>query len=84
MRAWALAAYKITYDYSDRFAIYREVKWSAEDFDYMDEEEEDGFVKTFKAVLTTNFNVSTSLKRRYSFAWLFSSQIFHLLEELHN
>ncbi|KAI0090964.1 hypothetical protein BDY19DRAFT_667054 [Irpex rosettiformis] len=80
--AWALAAYKLTYDYSERFSSYRQFQWSVHDFDTADSDEVNAEVEEeFRAMLADQ-NISTSLCRRYSFAWILSEHIFHLLGEL--
>lgn len=79
MRAWALAAYKIVYDCSDCFAIYREMQLNG--FDYFDEQLDEKIAEEFRSLLVAG-NVSVSRGRRYSFVWLLSSEIFDLLSEV--
>ena len=80
MRAWALAAYKIIYDCGDRFAIYQEAHLDSFDYYFDEDLVDEEIAEEFKSLVAGN--VSASLGRRYSFAWLLSSEIFDLLREV--
>ncbi len=84
LRDWSLAAYKLTYDGSERFAQYRDIHWTANDFERFDDEDSEADAEAeedFREMLASE-NVSVSPERRYSFAWLLSDQVFSLLGEL--
>jgi hypothetical protein len=78
--AWALAAYKLTYDSHGRFSEYFKVRWSTYGFDGTDEEDMENVDEEFKAMIDAE-DSPQSFARRFSFAWLLADDVFNLLEE---